>query len=159
MDRKSVFLLFFLLSACTFTPLSSPNPSGAIEEQALVLPSGTSYTTIAEVLKHPTLFDGRQVRLKGRVVGVESHSSRTESPSTTFDLGDKNGNVVKVVIEARAPVRKGQEVTVEGRPAVHSTSSSFDVVVADARIISTSSHSDAVAPAASKPKRQEGRVF
>ena len=90
---------------------------GAEEEgQTAPLSLGTSYTTIAEVLKQPALFDERRVRLKGRVVDVRSFTSRTGGPSTTFTLVDSTGKAVKVVTkEHTASVRAGLEVAVEGR--------------------------------------------
>jgi len=86
------------------------------EGQTAPLSLGTSYTTIAEVLKQPALFDERRVRLKGRVVDVRSFTSRTGGPSTTFTLVDSTGKAVKVVTkEHTASVRAGLEVAVEGR--------------------------------------------
>lgn len=160
--RLSVFLFFFL-SACV-EPLSSRGRSvGEGQSQAYPplgishAPSGISYTTIAEILKRPTLFDGQQIRLRGRIAGVQRRSSGNESLSTSFDLADKAGNVVKVVINARASVREGQEVMVEGSPTLlQSSASSFsDVVITDAHIVSTSSPGNTFAPARSKSSSEQ----
>jgi len=97
-------------------PPFSPASEAEEEGQTAPLSLGTSYTTIAEVLKQPALFDERRVRLKGRVVDVRSFTSRTGSPFTTFALVDSTGKAVKVVTkEHTASVRAGLEVAVEGR--------------------------------------------
>ena len=97
-------------------PPFSPASEAEEEGQTAPLSLGTSYTTIAEVLKQPALFDERRVRLKGRVVDVRSFTSRTGGPSTTFTLVDSTGKAVKVVTkEHTASVRAGLEVAVEGR--------------------------------------------
>ena len=97
-------------------PPFSPDAEAEEEVQTSPLSLGTSYTTIAEVLKHPALFDDRRVRLKGRVVDVRSFTSRTGGPSTTFTLVDSTGKAVKVVTkEHTASVRAGLAVAVEGR--------------------------------------------
>lgn len=149
--KIGLFLLFFL-SACTEPLGSRGRPFSEQDQGHLPLgishaPKGISYTTVAEVLKRPTLFDGQQVRVRGRVAGVHYRSSRSEGPSTSFGLEDKEGNVVKVVIAAHTSVKEGQEVTVEGRPILLQSSFSFsEVVVTDARIVSNSLRGSTLAP-------------
>jgi len=90
---------------------------------------GPFYTTIAEVLKKPTLFDGQQVRLRGRVVEVRDSS---------FKLTDGTGNTVRVVTAQPTSVREGSEVTVTGKlttPRSTDSSPSASVEVQDAHIV------------------------
>jgi len=159
---KICFFLLFFLSACS-EPLNSRGRPfrGAEQDTGPPLgishaPKGISYTTVAEVLKRPTLFDGQQVRVRGRVAGVHYRSSRNEGPSTSFGLEDKEGNVVKVVIAARTSVQEGQEVMVEGRPVLLQSSSFADVVMTDARIVSDSSRGNSLAPTRVKSPSGQG---
>jgi len=134
-EAAEVAFLCVFLSACV-PPLSVPHPTREAEERMAApslggvphaLPDG-SYTTIAEVLKLPQIFDGQQVRLRGRVVDVR-HS--------TFRLVDTVGNAVKVVAAEPMRVREGLEVTVAGRLAMRrSTDSSALLEVQNARIVS-----------------------
>jgi hypothetical protein len=166
---RNLALLPLFLSACA-EPLSTldlqgstPTPSPALEirEEARTLPSpGVLYTTMAEVLKHPALFEGQKVRLRGKVVNVQSSTSPIESTSTTFDLVDSIGNTVKVVKQEHATVRETLEVIVEGRltllhPAASSPSSPFLVEVKDAHIVPISARRKAsTRPAATlQPER------
>jgi len=111
-------------------PPFSPASEAEEEGQTAPLSLGTSYTTIAEVLKQPALFDERRVRLKGRVIDVRSFTSRTGGPSTTFTLVDSTGKAVKVVTkEHTASVRAGLEVAVEGRLTLLRSASSSPALV------------------------------
>ena len=115
-----MLLLFFSGCVSPFvpplvqTPPPASSPTVETRGKATVFHSsdlprvrpGVFYTTIAEVLKHPTLFDGQQVRFTGRVVGVRD---------STFDLTDGTSNTVKVVTTGPAAIREGLEVTVTGR--------------------------------------------
>jgi len=102
---------------------------------------------MAEVLKHPALFEGQKVRLRGRVVNGQSSTSPIESTSTTFDLVDSIGNTVKVVTQEHATVRETLEVMVEGRLALpHPAASSPPLAeVKDAHIVPISARRKASA--------------
>lgn len=178
-DTRGTAIFCALLSACV-RPLSYPPPpdspptSSRVEVGATrssspshVLPD-VSYTTITEVLKRPGLFDGRQVRLKGRVVDLQH---------PTFHLADSAGNLVKVVVTESSKVREGVEVIVTGRLTVPRSATSFSPPqVQDARVVAVSSGGQMPAQPAmpSQPKRgapsslavppppgqkEDGRVF
>lgn len=125
-------------------------PAGAAKERAQALSSphglpGSLYTTIAEIRKQPTLFDGQRVRLRGRVAEVQN---------ATFKLTDDAGNTVKVVPAEPAPVRQGLEVTVAGKLTVSRLSDSPVplIEVQEAHFMFTSPAEKATAKPAATPQ-------
>jgi hypothetical protein len=146
----------------------------AKEEKAQALGSpqgltGSFYTTIAEVVKKPALFDGQRVRLRGRVAEVRN---------TTFKLTDDAGNAVKVVPAESTSVQQGLEVTVAGKLTVSRVSDALPSLVEmrEAHILFTPSAGKVTAqpavtpqPGQSRPsppvgsphpaEKNEGRVF
>ena len=182
MNIRGTALLLLSLSGCVSPPhLQVPppalSPTGEAQEEARALgsphgSSGTLYTTIAEVLKQPTLFDGQRVRLRGRI---------THPGTSTFNLTDGAGNTVKIMIAEPILVREGMEVVVTGtlvssRPSV---SSPVSVEVKNSHVVSMSSSGKipaqlgtplrserspssppAALPAPRRPaEKDEGRVF
>jgi hypothetical protein len=160
--------------------VSSPTLEIGEEAQTSLFP-GIPYTTIAQVLKHPVLFNGQQVRLRGKVVDVRYSTSPIGSASTTFDLVDSTGSTVKVVTEEHITVRENLEVMVEGKlTLLHPAASSPSLMkVKAAHIVPISPWGKAsvkptvtlppkrlppslpAVPSESPPKRvkDEGRIF
>lgn len=139
MDIRGAALLLLSLSGCVSPPnLQVPppalSPAREAQEKAQTLESphgssGTFYTTLAEVLKQPALFDGQRVRLRGRI----AHPG-----AATFNLTDGAGNTVKIVTAEPIMVREGTEVVVTGklvssRPSV---SSPVSVEVRNSHVVS-----------------------
>lgn len=182
MDSRGTALLLLFLSACASSanlqvppPAVAPPPVEVKKKaQAPVSPppSGVFYTTIAEVLKQPLLFDGQRVRLRGRIADPES---------STFNLIDATGNTVKIVTTEPIMVREGVEVVVTGTLVCSrsSASSPISVEVKNSHVVSLSSREKvpaqpgtplrserpptsqpAAPPAPRRPaEKDEGRVF
>ncbi len=181
MDIRGTALLLLFLSACASSAnlqVSPPAvaPAGEAKKKAQAPasppPPGVLYTTIAEVLKQPLLFDGQRVRLRGRI----AHPG-----SSTFNLTDGAGNAVKIVSTEPILVREGVEVVVTGTlvSSRSSASSPVSVEVKNSHVVSVSSGGKisaqpgttlrservpssppAALPAPRRPtEKDEGRVF
>lgn len=181
MDIRGTALLLLFLSACASSanlqvPPPAVAPAGEAKKKAQAPasppPSGVFYTTIAEVLKQPTLFDGQRVRLRGRI----AHPG-----ASTFNLTDGAGNTVKIVTAEPLMVREGTEVVVTGTlvSSRSSVSSPVSVEVRNSHVVSMSpgekaparpgttlrserspSSPSAVLPVPRRPaEKDEGRVF
>lgn len=182
-------VLLFLFTACV-EPLSlrpaaqSSLPSsfhrggsqGTDQPELLSSFARVSYTTIADILRRPILFEGRWIRVRGNVGKTHSIFQPEESSKTIFHLVDPAGNAVTIETADRTVVRERQELTVEGKVFLSdtTTSSSVAVVVTDARIVSASSRREkkrtpaaTTNPARRSPSQQrppadssgEGRIF
>ena len=140
-DIRGTALLLLSLSGCVSPPnLQVPppalSPAREAREKAQTLDSpygssGAFYTTLTEVLKQPTLFDGQRVRLRGRIA---------RAGAATFNLTDSAGNTVKIVTAEPIMVREGTEVVVTGtlvflRPSV---SSPVSLEVRNSHVVSMS---------------------
>lgn len=161
-----------------------PSPSASVDQprpeppaHLRSLPVGVSYTTIAEVLRRPALFQGQVVRLKGRVGEVQTAHPAVEPVTQSFTLVDRVGNTVTVEIVQQARIQTGQELTVEGTLSIagKGSAATASVILTDARILPAArkDKGESSAPAASghrgpppppspdpKPRTaDEGRVF
>jgi hypothetical protein len=158
--RETALLVLLSSSACVspanLQPARPPAsfPAGEAQEKTHAqfsthgLP-GPFYTTIAEVLKKPTFFDGQQIQLRGRVVEVRDSS---------FKLTDGTGNTLRVVTAQPATVREGSEVTVTGQlttPRLTDSSPPSFVELRDAHIVLIPSMGKTPAkPAATLPSQR-----
>lgn len=118
--------------------------------------TGVSYTTIAEVLRRPILFQGQLIRLKGRVGDGQPPRPPVAPAARVFTLVDHAGNAVTVETVDRAAVRVGQELTVEGTLSVADggTSSTVAVLITEARIIPSARKGRQDSPATTVPARR-----
>lgn len=159
--------MLLFVPACV-QPLSPPAPQApsavvspassrrSKESPPQIVMPGISYASIAEVLRRPALFAGQTVRLKGRVTEVQEATSPSGRVSTSFSLADSAGHTLKVVTEERTAVRKGLEVTVEGKltapPSSASSSSLIEIQAARVAVASSSGKNSAGTASAPQSK-------
>jgi hypothetical protein len=171
---RSVLPLLIFLAACTTRPSSGPDSTargqgfedgrdaqyGALSVQPALPSTGVSYTTIAEILKHPSLFEGQTVRLTGKVGTLQGPGPGPRRTASVFELVDSTKNTVEVTLEGPQQMREGQDLTVEGRLTLSPLTSSSPPrarLVAARIVASTAAATDA--PSASKgPKKATRRA-
>jgi len=80
------------------------------------MPAETDVVTVAEILLNHTLFDRKQVAVRGRANNVQQARSRLGVEATIFDLVDENsGAIVPVVCQpGMTNVKVSSVVTVQG---------------------------------------------
>jgi hypothetical protein len=171
LDKHAPLILLVLCASCReplaarpltpLTPSASARVNQSQQEPQPGLPfppNVVSYTTIAEVLRRPILFQGRLIRLKGQVGQVQSPHLSVASSTRVFTLVDHIGNAVTVETVEPAVVRTGQQLTVEGTLSVadRGTSSVGAVVLTNACILSsTARNKKPTSPAARVPPPHE----
>ncbi len=69
---------------------------------------------IAELLRNPSSWDGKKVKISGQIRSLKKRRSRSGNLYSTFSLSDREGNSVKVFSWGHPVIDNGEPVEVEG---------------------------------------------
>lgn len=114
MNKRIVMILTAsaMLLLCVFA-----QPSGFADDKAPSLKDDQIFSvSIQDVVSDPGEYNGKRVRLEGKVMKVEYTKSSRGEPFTIFKLRDSDDNEVNVYYEdEHLPISKGDRVSIMGR--------------------------------------------
>lgn len=72
-------------------------------------------TSVSEILNNPDKYDGKMVRVEGKVDSLKSKTSKRGNPYTSFTIKDSSSGSLSVFSFGTLPIRSGDSVVVMGR--------------------------------------------
>jgi len=72
-------------------------------------------TSISEILSNQDKYDGKMVKVEGKVEALKSRTSERGNPYTTFTIRDYSGGSLNVITFGTLHIRNGSPVVVIGR--------------------------------------------
>lgn len=72
-------------------------------------------TSVSEILRNQAKYDGKMVKVEGKIESLKSRTSKRGNPYTTFTIRDSSGGSLNVFSFGTLHIRGGNSVVVMGR--------------------------------------------